>query len=65
MIKSSLCSPADIKVRFHVCFGPVKDLGQLLPVIDVFEWYLFDRSAGNDQAVKLSVFDLIEGDIML
>ena len=40
--------------------GPVDDLAQLVPVVDLLERHLLDRRAGDDQAVVVVVPEVLE-----
>ena len=63
MIKSRLCSPADMENAGNMGIRPVKYLNRLLPVIHLFERYIFNGGTGYDHSVEFLVFDLIERNI--
>lgn len=44
-------------------FGPLENLAELRPVINIFELHFFYRSAGDDHAVVVLVADIVQGNV--
>ena len=65
IVQACLGTPADVKRRMHMSLAPLHDEGQLIPVINLFEFHIFHRSAGDDHAIEFLAADLIEGHIKL
>ncbi len=60
MVQASLRAPADVEGGMHVGGGPIHDVHQLVPIVDVREIELLDRGAGDDQPVEALVAHLVE-----
>ena len=56
MVKRSLSSPAQENGRCHMGLWPVHDLGNFLPVINLFKLHLLHRCSCNDHSIKLLIF---------
>ena len=51
----------DIQARMDMGHRPVEDAREFVPIGDLLEGQQFDRRAGDDEAVKLAVCDLVPG----
>ena len=60
MIQARLRAPTNVQRRVHVRGGPIHDLAELGPVVDLFERHLLHRRARDDQAVVVDVADVVE-----
>ena len=60
MVQAGLRAPANVQRRVHMRGGPVHDLAELGPVVDLFERHLLHRRACDDQAVVVNVADVVE-----
>ena len=49
----------------NICLGPVHNMGQLIPVLNLLVLHLLHRCAGDDQSVKVLVFYIVKGLIEL
>ena len=56
MVERSLSSPAQENSGCHMGLGPVHDLGNFLPVINLFKLHLLYRCSCNDHSIKLLIF---------
>lgn len=65
IVKPCLCAPADMKSGGNICLGPVHNMGQLIPVLNLLVLHLLHRCAGDDQSVKVLVFYIVKGLIEL
>ena len=60
MVEPRLRAPTNVQRRVHVRGGPIHDLAELGPVVDLFERHLLHRRARDDQAVVVDVADVVE-----
>ena len=60
MVQASLRAPADVEGGMDVGGGPIHDLDQLVPIVDVRKIQLLNGSAGDDEAVEIGIADLVE-----
>ena len=60
MVQAGLRAPTNVQRRVHVRGGPIHDLAELGPVVDLLERHLFHRRARDDQAVVVDVADVVE-----
>ena len=60
MVEPCLCTPANMQRRVHVRGGPIHDLAELGPVVDLLERHLLHRRARDDQAVVVDIADVVE-----
>ncbi len=58
-------APAQIHGGEHVGGGPIEDLLELVPIIDLFEGQVLDRRARHHKAVVVVVLERVEGLIEL
>ena len=61
IVKSRLSAPANVESAGNVGLAPLHYLAQLFPVFNLLELHLLNGRARDDQSVKLSVLDLVEG----
>ena len=61
VIQARLRAPADMQRRMHVRTRPVHDATQLIPVVHLFELHELNGGPGNNQAIVMLVFDVLEG----
>ncbi len=60
VIQAGLSAPAVVEHGEHMGLGPFQVGRVFLPVIDVFKFVAFHRSAGDDESVIAAVLDIIE-----
>lgn len=60
MEQTRLRAPADMQRGVNIGGGPIHDLHELVPIVDVREIELLDRGAGDDQPVEALVAHLVE-----
>ena len=60
MVQAGLRAPTNVQRRVHVRGGPIHDLAELGPVVDLLERHLLHRRARDDQAVVMDVADVVE-----
>ena len=60
VIQARLRAPANVQRGVHVRGGPVHDLAELGPVVDLLERHLLHRRARDDQAVVVDIADVVE-----
>ena len=60
VIQARLRAPTNVQRRVHVCGGPIHDLAEFGPVVDLLERHLLHRRARDDQAVVVDVADVVE-----
>ncbi len=65
VIDARLGRPADVKRGLDMGLGPLHDLAELRPVVDLIVGELLHRRPGDDQAIEVPVFDLIEAVVKL
>ena len=65
VIQTRLSAPADEQSGIDMVLGPIEDLAQLAPVIDLFVVEQLHGRAGDDHAVKALLTDLVKGTVEL
>ena len=60
VIKACLGRPAQINSRSDIPVTPFHHLCQLIPVIHIFKFHIFNRSPGDDHTIEFKVFYLVE-----
>ena len=60
MVEPRLRAPTNMQRRVHMRGGPIHDLAELGPVVDLLERHLLHRRARDDQAVVVDVADVVE-----
>ena len=60
MVQAGLRAPTNVQRRVHVRGGPIHDLAELGPVVDLLERHLLHRRARDNQAVVVDVADVVE-----
>ena len=60
VVDASLRTPADMQRGVHIRSGPRHDLRKLVPVVHVLEVQQLHGRAGDDHAIEVLAFDLVE-----
>ena len=61
IIESCLRSPADVKRRVNIFFAPLKYFAELIPIINLFKFHMFNGCARYNESVIFFCADLVEG----
>ena len=64
-VENETVNVEDMKSGGNICLGPVHNMGQLIPVLNLLVLHLLHRCAGDDQSVKVLVFYIVKGLIEL
>ena len=59
----SLSAPANVESAGYIGTAPVHYANKFIPIVDLRERHLFDGSASDDEAVILTIADIIESQI--
>ena len=65
VIKSSLRAPTYVEGRIDIDAAPIHDLGELMPIRNVFEVKQFDGRPGDYESVILLSTNVLEGAVEL
>ena len=60
VIKSSLCTPANMERGMNMSLAPLHNLAKFGPVVYIFKVHQLHRCTGDHHAVKLPVFQFVK-----
>ena len=61
IIKPRLSAPADMEGGIHICFAPLHNHAELLPIIHFFKGEMFYRRASDNHAVEFFLPHVVKG----